>query len=192
MARANTATAEGLSLLAPYWSSIVSERANGNTPQNTWGVLTELFQEGGPSFQGATIFDMNAMWGRAGQLLNAEAAFGAEPAANPVNGDMWAWAPWAAPTTEAWQTPNYMINYSQYAADAEGNVLLDTEGNPLQIWGATDWQGSLDVTKQTVLDRVQESALSSLDIGSPGIAAQMSAAGATSFGGIASVQIMRF
>ena len=192
MARANTATAEGLSLLAPYWSSIVSARSQGLSRADTWGVITEQFQEGGPAFQGATIFDMNTMWGRAGELLNAETTFGAAPAENAIGSDMWSWAPWASPTTAAWQTPNYMLNYSQYAADAEGNILTDTEGNPLQIWGATDWQGSLDVTKQAVLDRVQQSALSSLDIGSPGIAAQMSAAGATGFGGIASVQIMRF
>lgn len=192
MPRTTVATAEGLSLLAPYWSSIVAERQRGNTAQNTWGVLTELFQEGGPSFQGASIYDMNQMWRRAGELLNAEASFGAAPRENPVDSNMWAWAPWAAPSTATWQTPNYMLNYAYTAADAEGNLLVDPDGNPLQVWGATDWQGSIDVTVQDIIDRTLASAQSALDTGSPRSQAQMAGIGGISIGDISTVQIMRF
>jgi hypothetical protein len=176
----------------PYWSSIVSARSQGYRPQEVWGILTEQFQQGGPAFQGATIFDMNTMWGRAGDLLAAEQQFRSADPANPVTGDMWAWAPWAAPTTAAWQTPNYMLNYAHAALDAEGNVLVDTEGNPVPVWGATDWQGSLDVPAQDVIDRALGSAQSALDTGSPGTLAAFGQVGAAGFGPLLSMQIMRF
>lgn len=192
MARSFDPTAEGLNLLSPYWSSIVGARAQGLRQSDVWGVLTEIFQEGGPSFQGATIFDMNAMWGKAGEVLTAEANFGAAAPTDAVSGGMWAWAPWAFPDTAAWQTPNYMINYATAALDAEGNILLDDAGNPIPVWGATDWQGSIDVTTQDVIDRVLGSAQSALDTGSPGTRNQLTAAGATGLGDVLSVQILRF
>lgn len=192
MPRSVAPTAEGLSLLSPYWSSIVGARAQGMTRADTWNVITEAFQSGGPSFQGATIFDMNAMWAKAGDLINAEAAFGASPRENPVTGDMWAWAPWAFPDTAAWQTPNYMINYATAALDAEGQILTDDNGQPIPVWGATDWQGSIDVTTQVVIDRVLGSAQAALDTGSPGTRNQMGEAGAVGLGGVLAVQIMRF
>lgn len=192
MARTNQATAEGISLLSPYWSTIVGARAQGLSRSDTWGLLEEGFQAGGASFRGATIFDMNAMWQRAGQVLSAEAAFGSSPRENPVTGDMWAWAPWAGPSTAAWQSPQYMINYATAATDAEGNVLLDDEGNPIPVWGATDWSGSLDVTTGAVIDRVIGSAQAALDTGSPGIRNQFAAIRATSLGDVLSVQILRF
>lgn len=192
MAKINQPTAEGLSLLSPYWSTIVGARAQGLSRVDTWGLMEEGFQQGGASFRGATIFDMNAMWTRAGEVLSAEAAFGSAPRENPVTGEMWAWAPWAGPSTAAWQSPNYMINYATAATDAEGNVLLDDAGNPIPIWGATDWQGSIDVTAQEVIDRVLGSAQAALDTGSPGTRRQFEALGATSLGDVLAVQILRF
>lgn len=192
MARNFEPTAEGLSLLAPYWSSIVSARQQGYRSYEMWSILNEQFQEGGPAYAGATIFDLNRMWQKAGDLLNAEAAFAAEPKENPVNSQMWAWAPWAAESTAAWQTPNYMINYAYYAADTNGEILTDLNGDPLRVWGATDWQGSLDVLVSDIEDRVLQSAQAALDTGSPGHLNQLGDAGPVSIAGIAAVQILRF
>jgi hypothetical protein len=192
MARSFEPTAEGLSLLSPYWSSIVGARQGGFTRAETWSLINEIFQEGGPSFQGATIFDMNTMWGRAGELLNAETAFGAARPEDALSSEMWAWAPWASPDTAAWQTPNYMLNYATAALDAEGNILTDDDGNPLQVWGATDWQGSIDVTTQDVIDRVMGSAQAGLDVGSPGVLRQLQAVEGLALGPVLSVQILRF
>ena len=192
MAPINQPTAQGISLLTPYWSTIVSARAEGYRRYEVWSILQEQFQAGGPSYQGATIFDMNLMWTRAGDLLNADAAFGAANPNNPVTSEMWAWAPWTSPTTASWQTPNYMINYSYTMLDAEGNVILDENGNPLLAWGATDWQGSLDTLGQNILNRVEGSVTASLGTGSPRLLAQMAAAGGVSLGSIVNVQILRF
>jgi hypothetical protein len=192
MAPANQPTAEGISLLTPYWSTIVSARAEGYRRYEVWSILQEQFQAGGPQYQGATIFDMNVMWSRAGELLNAEAAFGAANPANPVTSEMWAWAPWTSPTTAAWQTPNYMLNYSYTVRDAEGNIVVDQNGSPLLAWGATDWQGSLDVLGQNIIDRALGSAQAGLDIGSPRAVAQMADLGGLTLGNIVNVQILRF
>ena len=192
MAPINQPTAQGISLLTPYWSTIVSARAEGYRRYEVWSILQEQFQAGGPSYQGATIFDMNLMWTRAGDLLNADAAFGAANPNNPVTSEMWAWAPWTSPTTASRQTPNYMINYSYTMLDAEGNVILDENGNPLLAWGATDWQGSLDTLGQNILNRVEGSVTASLATGSPRLLAQMAAAGGVSLGSIVNVQILRF
>jgi hypothetical protein len=185
-------TAEGISLLAPYWTSIVGARQQGYNRAETWGIIQEAFQEGGPSFQGATIFDMNHFWSAAGNILNAETELLNSPAENPVTGDMWAWAPWAVPNTADWQTPNYMINYAYSALDAEGNVLQDTEGNALQVWGATDWLGGLDLSTGDLSNYIREAAQSSLDIGSPRTVAQMAGIGGVSIGDFSAVQILRF
>jgi hypothetical protein len=176
----------------PYWTSIVGARQQGFRPQEVWSVLNEQFQEGGPSFQGATIFDMHTMWSRAGEVLNAETQFGAADPGQAVTSEMWAWAPWAGREVAAWQTPNYMLNYTYSAVDAEGQALMDTEGNPVQVWGATDWQGSIDVTAQDIIDRALGSAQSALDTNSPGTAAQMASIGGIGIGDITSVQILRF
>ena len=192
MARSFDPTAEGLSLLSPYWSTILGARQQGYTRAEVWGLIQEAFQEGGPSFQGATIFDMNTMWSRAAEVITAEVNFGRAAPTDAVSGDMWAWAPWATPDVAAWQTPNYMINYAVSALDAEGNILLDEAGNPIPVWGATDWQGSIDVTTGDIIDRVSGSAMAALDTDSPGALRQMEAAGASGLGTVLSVQILRF
>jgi hypothetical protein len=192
MARSYEPTAEGISLLTPYWSSIAGARAQGYNRGETWSIIQEQFQAGGPSYAGATIFDMNAMWARAGEMLNAQTAFGQAAPTDAVTGEMWAWAPWTTPTTADWQTPNYMINYATAAVDAEGNLLVDDNGQPIPVWGATDWQGSIDVTTQDIVDRVMGSAQAALDTGSPGTRNQMQAAGAIGLGDVLAVQILRF
>ena len=185
-------TAEGISLLSPYWNTIVGARQQGFNRAEVWGLINEQFQEGGPSFQGATIFDMNHYWSRAGELLNAETAFSQANPADAVEGSMWAWAPWAVPSSAEWQTPNYLLNYARSAMDAEGNLITDEEGNPVNIWGMTDWQGSIDVTAGDIVDRVLGSSESALDINSPRIGAQLADVGGIGFGDINTVQIMRF
>lgn len=192
MARVNVPTAEGLSLLAPYWSTILGAREQGYRSYEVWSLLNEQFQAGGPAYAGASIFDLNEYWQRAGQVISAEQAFGQAQPGEAVTGQMWAWAPWAAPDAAAWQTPNYMVNYSTAALDSEGQILLDEAGNPVPVWGATDWQGSIDVTTQDILDRVLGSAQAALDTGSPGTAVQLDGAGGSSLGQVLSVQIMRF
>lgn len=192
MPRVTSATAEGLSLLTPYWSSIVGARAAGYNRAETWGIIQEAFQAGGPTFQGATIFDMNTMWSRAGEVLNAEAAFGASPAENAITADMWAWAPWTTPSTFAQQVPNYMTYYAYQAADAEGNLLVDVNGDPLQVWGAGKWEGPLPDTVGEMTAFAQESAQTSLDIGSPGTIAQLGGISGINIVGITAVQVLRF
>lgn len=185
-------TAEGTSLLTPYWSSYVNARSQGLRSSDMWGIMNEQFESGGPAFAGATIFDNNRMWQRAGELIQAQDRFGQAAPTDAVSGDMWAWAPWTSPTTADWQTPNYMVNYAHAAVDAEGNILRDDNGAPIPVWGATDWQGSIDVTTQDIIDRVMGSAQSALDTGSPGTTGQLSAAGAVGVGDVLAVQILRF
>ena len=192
MARSFEPTAAGMAALAPYWSSFVSARSQGLRSTDMWGIMQEAFQAGGPALEGATIFDVNAMWARAGETLTAAAAFGNASPGDAVTGDHWAWAPWATPDTAAWQTPTYMINYAVQGVDAEGNLMFDETGNPVPVWGATDWQGSLDVTVQDVLDRIQGSATAALDTGSPGMAAQMAGQSVSALGQVLTAQIMRF
>jgi hypothetical protein len=192
MPRSYQPTAAGISLLAPYWTSIVGARQQGYTRAETWGLIQEAFQEGGPSFQGATIFDMNHFWSAAGNILNAETEFLNSPAVDPITADIWAWAPWAVPNATSWQVPNHMINYAYSALDAEGNTLLDTEGNPIPVWGATDWTGPLDLSVGDLTDYIRQSAQSALDVGSAGAQRQMAGIGGVGIGDFTSVQILRF
>ena len=111
MAPINQPTAQGISLLTPYWSTIVSARAEGYRRYEVWSILQEQFQAGGPSYQGATIFDMNLMWTRAGDLLNADAAFGA---ANPNNPAPDKWVRWGDQTWE-----EMMIGFVDYRVPVE-------------------------------------------------------------------------
>ena len=185
-------TAEGLAALTPYWSSYVNARSQGLRSSDMWGIMQEAFEQGGPALTGATIFDNNRMWQRAGDLINAQAAFGQAAPTDAVTGDMWAWAPWTTPSTADWQAPNYMVNYATAAVSSEGEILTDTDGNPIPVWGATDWQGSIDVTTQDVVDRVMGSAQAALDTGSPGTTGQLSALGGAALGNVLAVQILRF
>lgn len=192
MARSFEPSAEGIAALTPYWTSILGARSQGGSRTDAWAAVQEGFQAGGASPIGATIFDMNEMWRRVGEVILAQDAFGAAEVGQAVTNEMWSWAPWATPDTAAWQTPNYMLNYTVQAVDAEGNLLVDDEGEPIPVYGATDWQGSIDVTTADVIDRVLGSAQSALDTGSPGTRNQLSGLGATGLGEVLSVQILRF
>jgi hypothetical protein len=185
-------TAEGIAALAPYWTSIVGAREQGLRSSDVWGIINEQFQEGGPSFQGATIFDMNHYWARAGELINASNTFNAASPETATDAGMWAWAPWAVPSTAEWQTPNYMLNYAHSALDAEGNVLVDAEGNPIPVYGAHLNDGPLPLTVGDIQGLVGQSAEMALDTGSPRLQAQLGGMGAISLGDLLSVQVMRF
>jgi hypothetical protein len=154
-------------------------------------VVSEQFQLGGPDYQGATIFDMYHYWSAAGKVLNAETAFGNAPAENATEGDHWAWAPWAVPTTADWQTPSYMLNYTHGITDQGGNLLTDTEGNPVPAFGAYLWDGPLPDLVGDVRAAVEQSGQLSLDTNSPRTAAQIAEAGGTGLGPVLSVQILR-
>jgi hypothetical protein len=189
---ANQPTAEGVSLLMPYYKNIESAMRQGFNRAETWGVVQEAFQAGGPAFQGATIFDMNYMWGRARDVLNAEQGFAALNPQDAISSQAWTWAPWATPTVAAEQVPSYLLNYTYTVNGPDGRLVLDDQGNPVQVGGVTDWMASIDVTAQDISDRTMGSAQSALDTGSPGAKAQLGDLTGLSVAEVTSIQILRF
>ena len=192
MPRATGPTAEGLALLMPYYKNFESAYRQGYRSYEMWSIMQQAFEEGGADFRGATIFDVNHLWSRATAAVNAEIAFGRADPTQMITGEQWAWAPWASPTTASELMPNYMLNYTYSVRDAEGNVMLDANGDPVMVGGVTDWPADLNVTGQDIIDRTLGSAQSSLDTGSPGAKAQLGDLTGLAVNQIESVQILRF
>lgn len=176
----------------PYYKNFESAYRQGYRSYEMWSIMQSVFEEGGPSFQGATIFDVNHLWSKATAAVNAETAFGQAAPESAITSQMWAWAPWSGPSVATEQMPNYMVNYTYSVRDSEGNFLLDANGDLVTVGGVTDWPGSLDVTAGDIIDRTMGSAQSALDTGSPGAKAQLGDLTGLSVGDVMSVQILRF
>jgi hypothetical protein len=176
----------------PYFNNITGAIEQGARTSDLWSLLSGLASEGFPEFAGATIFDMNYVAGQARGIISAQNNFASQAPTDVVESGSWTWAPWAQPTESAFGMPQYQLRYRYSAQDAEGSPLLDPEGNPLQVWGVTDWSGSLDTTAQTITDRAFSSAQASLDTGSPGAKNQIGDLAGVSPLDITAVQILRF
>ena len=192
MPRQNAPTAAGVSLLMPYFNNILGAIEQGARVSDLWGTISGLAAEGYPEFAGATIFDMNHVAGQARAIISAQQNFSSLNPTDIVSSDAWAWAPWATPTEAAFGMPSYQVRYSYTAQDAEGNPILGSDGMPQNVWGVTDWSGSLDVTAQDILDRAMSSAQAALDTGSPGAKNQLGDLAGVSPLDISNIQILRF
>lgn len=132
------ATAAGVSALLPYYNSIEGIRRSGGTRAEAWAEIQGIEGEGGPTLEGATIFDMNEVWQRAGAVLAAESYYARDLAAGALTGDAVAWAPWASQTSASFLQNNLQIRYSYEVVSPGGQI--DT------FWGQTDYQSSLNQT----------------------------------------------
>jgi hypothetical protein len=176
----------------PYFNNITGAIEQGARVSDLWSMIAGLAAEGFPEFAGATIFDMNYVASQARGIISAQNNFASQAPTDAVEAGSWTWAPWAQPTDSAFGMPQYQLRYRHTATDAEGNLLVDPEGNPLQVWGVTDWSGSLDTSVQTILDRAFSSAQAALDTGSPGAKSQVGDTSGVSPLDISAVQILRF
>ena len=172
-----------MSTLLGYSNTILGAIQAGNTVAGIWSAVQAAAEDIGGDLGGASIFDMNYVAGRLRAVAGAESAFGAAQPEQDIDQAMWAWAPWSGPTNASEINPVYQLRY-QYQA-------ITPEGDAQWLWGQTDWQGSLDVTKQAILDRVTGSAQASIDTGSPGAAAILGDLTGVYVAGIGAVQVMR-
>lgn len=176
-------TAAGVSRLLAYYNSIESLKREGATNAALWNEVHAIEAEGGPITEGASIFDMNEVAARATAVIGAENAWQAGSEAGTIDGEMWAWAPWATQTTAAWGQPSYQIRYQYETLSPEGDIALS--------WGQTDWAGQLPELQSDILTRVAGSAQNSLDTYTPYALAAAGVLPGSTLGNITAVQLLR-
>lgn len=183
MASRNTFTAQGVAKLLPYANSILGAIEAGGRTQDIWAAVQAGVAAGGPSTEGATIFDMNELAARLRSVVQAQTNFEGAPPTDAITADMWSWAPWVGSADQNWLTDSYHIRYQYQVTLPDGTVT--------PIWGQTDWQGPLDVTAQAITDRAMGSAVSALDTDSPRAAEALGGQSGGFVSGITAVQILR-
>lgn len=177
-------TSEGVAALMPYFNSLLGAVEGGATTSDLWAAYRNAVEIAGGAMGNPSIFDMNYVAGYARALNAAEGNLAAAPGGNAIDSSMWGWAPWAAGETDSWLQDRYQVRYQAEVSHPE----LGTQ----QVWGVTDWEGSLEgVTKDQLTARALASAQESLDSGSPRVQAQLGMAEGFTLGGITRVQIMR-
>jgi hypothetical protein len=168
----------------PYFNSILGAVEQGGSTADLWAAYRNAVELAGGALGEASIFDMNVVAGYARGVHTAEGALAAAPGENPVDSTMWAWAPWAAGSTDAWTTDRYQVRYQA--------TLTGPDGSETPVWGVTDWEGSLEgVTKDQLWARSLESAQIALDTGSPRVQAQLGMVEGVSLSGVSRVQVLR-
>ena len=142
-------SAAGIAALQPYNNTILGAIQNGASNAEIWQAVKDAGGVFAPG-QGPTIFDMNAVAGRNRAVNAAQEAVAAGDPSQLVTSDMWAPAPWSDASTGFWGEPEYQLR-------GQFDVTLPS-GDNVTVWGQTDWQGSLDVPLQNLLDRATQSA----------------------------------
>jgi hypothetical protein len=182
---AQQATAAGVSQLLAYYNSIEGIRRSGGSRVDAWAEIQGLVGQGNPSVAGSTIFDMNEVWQRAGDVLSAEAGFARNQAEGAFTADGWAWAPWAAQTVASGDMFNAQLRYQYEVMSPGGETQL--------FWGQTDWAGSPGAlpSLDQLLTRVEGSASTSFDSYPAAYQAARGIDTGSSLGDIVAVQVLR-
>lgn len=162
MARVNQPTAEGVSLLLPYFNNFLGAIEAGMSRPQIWSDLKAAEAEGGPQISGASIFDFNYVYTQASGVLNAQDAFGRLNPGDAVGSDAWTLAPWAQRTSATFADPQFLVRYEWIGQTPEGVQVSQ--------WFTTDFAnpagpglGLSGIDKQTIVDRALGSAQLALD-----------------------------
>jgi len=184
MPRLTGPSAAGVAKLLAYSNTILGAVKAGARVSDLWAAVRSAEEVAGPELSGVSIFDMNHVAGQARAIAAAEETFNRADFSAPVEGTMWAWAPWATDTTMAWGEPDHALRYQYTVQTPDGELRT--------VFGQTDWQGSIATTVGDIRARAETSARMSLSTGSAGVAAQVGNLEDVEFVSLDSVQILRF
>lgn len=191
MARVNQPTAQGVSLLMPYFNNFLGAIEAGMSRPQIWSEIQAAEAEGGPQIAGASIFDFNYIYTQANGVLKAQDAFGKLNPGDAISSDSWTLAPWAQRSAATFADPQFLVRYEWQGVTPEG---VQVSG-----WFSTDFAnpdgpglGLSGVTKDTLVSRAMGSAQLSLDSYQSGRLDALGLPEGVSITGIGNVQILGY
>jgi hypothetical protein len=139
----------------PFYTEIRAAAAAHTGAAGAWEAVHAAEELGNFTAAGAGIQDMNFMYGQSLGAINASNALMASDPGAAIDSTMWAWAPWADLTSEAFGNPQYLIQFS-----FEG---LTPEGDPFTGGMVFDPEGNIDLSTGDLLNQLQEYAQQNID-----------------------------